>query len=84
MSDEIKVSKVVITIGNTEVSVTPDQLKELKEAIDAMFPQQRLVVREVVYRDWMYRPFIDYVGSVTGSVSISYQNDAPHNFKLTA
>jgi hypothetical protein len=39
MSDKtIKVSQITIKIGDLTISLTPDQLKELKMVLDQMFP----------------------------------------------
>ena len=36
-----KVSRIILTIGDKEISLTPHEVKELKEALDAMYPEQK-------------------------------------------
>jgi hypothetical protein len=51
-SKEIKIKKLVIKIGPAEVSMTPEEAKELQQALNEMFGKE--VVHEI-HHDWWYR-----------------------------
>lgn len=70
--------KIVITIAGKEISVTPEELRDLREAIDTVFPPEKVVQREYVpypvypYRRW-YEPIQPMWKSSSGEVSLSAQ-----------
>lgn len=41
--DKIKVSKIEITIGNKTISLTAAELRELKDVLEQLFPEQKTV-----------------------------------------
>jgi hypothetical protein len=43
MSNQIQISKIEIKIGKQVISLTPDELKELKAVLDATFPEKEVV-----------------------------------------
>ena len=43
MSEQIKVSKIEIKIGKQVISLTPDELKELKAVLEATFPNKEVI-----------------------------------------
>lgn len=48
------ISKIVITIAGKEVTCTPEQIRDLKEALDTMYPAPKEIVREY-HLDWYRR-----------------------------
>lgn len=60
-----QVSKTVLTIGSHEISLTPEQVRELKEALEAIYPSP---ARErIIYRDsYLPRPYQPYWYGNTG------------------
>lgn len=60
MSSQIKIEKVVIQIGSTEVSLTLDQIKELRLALDSLVQKEfipSLVPYPVYPSKPTYEPF---------------------------
>ena len=43
MSNKIAVSKIIIKIGSQTLSLTPQELKELKDVLEATFPTEKTV-----------------------------------------
>lgn len=77
---ETGISKIIIKIGGTEVSCTPEQIKDLKEALDRMYPPPAMPSKEYVpYPYPVYpsypRPYrwdMPYITCLSaGSVSLS-------------
>ena len=79
---EIKIKKLVIKIGQTEVNVTPEEAKELHKALDEMFGKE--IVREV-YHDWWYRtPIYTNVPTFPGIVYCSGTTTSNNAITITA
>jgi hypothetical protein len=49
--EKAKITKISITIAGKEITCTPEQIKELKEALEAMYPTPKEIVREY-HHDW--------------------------------
>lgn len=49
--EKSKISKIIITIGSVEVTCTPEQIRDLKEALDEMYPAPKEIIREY-HLDW--------------------------------
>lgn len=45
------ISKIIITIAGKEVTCTPEQIKYLKQALDAMYPAPKEVIHKYEL-DW--------------------------------
>ena len=43
MSDQIKVERIEIKIGKKVLSLTPEEMKELRDVLDATFPKKKTV-----------------------------------------
>ena len=63
MSEQIKVSKIEIKIGKQVISLTPDELKELKNVLEAAFPEKEvikwipqapIIIDRPIYPKWPY------------------------------
>lgn len=55
MNREIKISKVVLTVGKKEMELTPEEVRDLKLALEKMYPEP---TKEIVYRDnWWLTPW---------------------------
>jgi hypothetical protein len=59
---KIKVDAIKITIGRKTLELTPDELKELRDILDATFPKATVqpwpapvIIERPVYREWPYR-----------------------------
>lgn len=81
---KIGVSKVVIQMGNKEATLTVEQARELREALNALLGEK--VVERVVERDrwYPYTPYVYpqkiYCGDVVfGTVSGTTANDTYGN-----
>ena len=60
MSEETKVevSKIEIKIGDTKVSITPSQLKELRDVLESLFPKKtQFIPSAPIYIERPYHPW---------------------------
>lgn len=79
---EIKVSEVVVEIGNKKVSLTPDQARELRDALNQLLGESKEIVKEYVpypyqpypYRWWTIYPTWTNTNTNTGSYTINMTN----------
>jgi hypothetical protein len=74
-----KVSKIILTIGEKEIALTPAEVKELKEALDQMYPEQKYsppVIIERYTRPWWEQPYYPYYCSASGNVSLKAEGHA--------
>ncbi len=74
--DKTGISKIIIAIAGKEIICTPDQIRDLKEALDKMYPAPVKVVKEVI-RDWNLpsqprwcEPYCLSAGNAVGDVSL--------------
>ena len=66
MSDkEIKINSINLTIGKKEISLTVEEAKKLKEALNTLFAEA-IVYRGIlgVPNYWCYRPFWSGTGNI--------------------
>jgi len=63
---EIKIKKLVIKIGKTEVTVTPAQAKELYKALGEMFKENVIEYRFNAWWYHKYQPVVPYVTYSSG------------------
>ena len=59
---KVKISKIDIEIGDVEVSITPDQAKQLLEALSELVGEKQVVERVIErdrYPSWP-RPYVPY------------------------
>lgn len=78
--DKAGISKTVIQIAGREVICTPEQIKDLKEALDKMYPAPQSPVKEYVPYSVPYPvypkpyrwdlPYISYSANADNSVSL--------------
>ena len=79
MARNVKIKKIEIIVGKQTISLSPEELKELKDVLDAAFPKETVywpsypvVIPEPVwpkpYRYW--EPYVSWSGS-TASMTIS-------------
>lgn len=79
---KIGVSKVVIQIGDKEASLTVEQVRELRAALDALLGSEKTVV-ERWYPQWWYVQPPYTSGTVTyGSTTIT-TSDSPGTYTIT-
>jgi len=65
MSKKVKIDRIRITVGEKTIDLTPDELKELREVLDAIFgektvylPGQPIVIERPISPPWpMPRPW---------------------------
>ena len=67
-SDKIAVKKIEIEVGGKILGLTPEEMKELRDILDATFPKETvyvpgspIIIKEPVYRSWPYRRWSDPV-----------------------
>lgn len=62
VKDKIKIDKIVISFGDKEIEGDIEELKELKEVLDKLFPEKELhIIREKEYcKPYIWHPLIDY------------------------
>lgn len=61
MSKTVKVDRIRITVGNKTIDLTPDELKELRDVLDATFgketvfaPYSPIVIERPAWPRWPY------------------------------
>ena len=79
VKDKPKVTKIIITIGGKEIACTPEDLKDLKRALEEMYPTERQTVVPMPYpvptRPWYERtPIVSHWSNNSGSVSLYCKN----------
>lgn len=82
---EIKVSEVVIEIGTKKVSLTPDQARELRDALSQLLGAEKEIVKErehnypnpYPWRWWTVYPQWGTISNAeTGSYTLTFSNTA--------
>lgn len=78
MADETAVTGITIKMGDVEVTLTPKQLKSLRDALDELFPKST-VVKEHHYPYW--RRWWDYTYTIPCSTETTRWNYTADNTK---
>ena len=62
MSEKITVEKIEIKIGKKALVLTPAEMKELRDVLDATFPKETvyvdhgpIIIERPYYKDWPWR-----------------------------
>lgn len=79
-NEKSKISKITITIGGKEVTCTPEQIRDLKEALDEMYPAPEKIIREY-HHDW-YRHVPQYYWNQP--YCMTWESKAGNNVMLCA
>lgn len=76
--EKSKISKITITIAGKEVVCTPEQIKDLKDALEEMYPAPTNIVEKHYYDWWHYAPKrywsspnVHYCSNKSNTVSLS-------------
>lgn len=75
MKEQIKVTKIEIRIGNKTLSLSPEEMKELKEILNDTFPNPvqiyppaPIIIERPVYPHWPWRTWdVTWAGSSNDS-----------------
>lgn len=84
------IKKIVLNLGEKEVSLTPGEAKKLKAALDEMFGKEVVeVVRQIHHHDhypWRWYPLQPYYKyTTTGGVCTTYNsNNSTMTLSLSA
>lgn len=67
----IKISKITLTIGHKQIELTPEQVRDLKTALDGMYPEATKVIHH--YDWWRYPswPLTTYTYSLSNALNLS-------------
>lgn len=70
-----KVKSIVLTIGKKELTLSPEECRGLKEALEEMFPTPpQIVTKELIreiHNDWWNYPYRPYVTWSADKYSLS-------------
>jgi len=78
MSKQVKVDRIVIKIGNKEISLDLDEAKELKEILADMFGGVKEIIREEHYHPYPYI-WYEYKVHATPTWTIKYGDSLTTN-----
>lgn len=60
----VKIEKIILKIGTKELELGPEEVKELKEALDKMFRDEKIIYRYYpYYPGYYYAPYPDPNGT---------------------
>ena len=76
MSDT-EITRIVVRMGDAEVSLTPEQLRSLRKTLDDLFGE-RVVERRYDYTPWWTRPHIYWYNSSGVSSGDTYTIRTDH------
>ena len=66
-TEEVKISKIEVKLGDTKISLTPEQAKKLHAALHEMFGDDAVVTKEYIYSRPWWSPGYVYCASGTSA-----------------
>lgn len=82
-----KVKSITLLLGKKEIELTPEECKELKAALDDLYPSPEKIVKEVHHHDWWNYPRSPYYYSLKvgggpefTSTGINFEHKSSNDF----